>query len=560
MERFRMLKAKGKRLREEQESRDGVGDVTLTLSEDMNCSLPQVPHPTKRACAGNVRVLKEEDISAHAPTKVVSKLDPPAVKRSPVRCVDFGAAAELMSNATGGCDQEGQADKKEEIAKRDYRDEGDGSSEEAKDGLQHDDKGHQQSENREAGAIASAVKEEDNEEELNVEEILQPTNNVTGDDGNGSPVLTATTTTSEIPTSAAVEGKKRSREVASSKTEEESAASSVSVPRCASAAGNQEPSSEKKVERHQSDNREAAGLVSARQEKNDNEELNIPFAAGDDKESSAGGDDLVQRTNDGNGSPVMPATSIATSKMTRSKKRSRETSVEIRSPRHLRAQTTRSMKRAKHPHSTLHETSEEADTTAQTPVVRRSMRSATIKAREGTFKGTRGGHPHSTLHETSEVAGTTAQTPVIRRSSRSATIKAREGTFKGTRGGSEVPVEEADDNCMPIHGDDESPLDYADADHDEDGRQGIVAKSARQGSSEIKSFDERFTALIGFKQKFGHCNVQRKKSGEYQSLGKWCSHLRTAYKKIHKRETPDRKLTQENIRQLEVEGFRWSIM
>jgi len=86
-------------------------------------------------------------------------------------------------------------------------------------------------------------------------------------------------------------------------------------------------------------NREAAA------EKNENEELNNPFATGEDKESSAGGDDLVQPTNaitktggdDGYGSPVMPATSIPTSKVARSQKRSREaaSSVERRDPRNV---------------------------------------------------------------------------------------------------------------------------------------------------------------------------------------------------------------------------------
>jgi len=137
MERFRMLKAKRKRLREEQESMDGVG-IKL---EDMNCS-PQVPHPTKRACAGNARILKEVDhisVNTRIPTAEVSKLDPPAVKRPPARYVDIGAA-ELTSNASGGFGQEGQDDKEEEIARRVYRDEGDGITGEAKDGLLNDDK------------------------------------------------------------------------------------------------------------------------------------------------------------------------------------------------------------------------------------------------------------------------------------------------------------------------------------------------------------------------------------------------------------------------------------
>jgi len=132
MERFRMFKAQLKRLREEQESMDARVDVTLTLSEDMNCS-PQVPRPTKRACAGNVRRLKEEDhIPANTciPTAEVSKLDPPPLK------VDFGAAEELRSNASGGFGQEGQDYKEEEIPRRDYRDVITG---EAKDGLLNDD-------------------------------------------------------------------------------------------------------------------------------------------------------------------------------------------------------------------------------------------------------------------------------------------------------------------------------------------------------------------------------------------------------------------------------------
>ena len=74
-----------------------------------------------------------------------------------------------------------------------------------------------------------------------------------------------------------------------------------------------------------------------------------------------------------------------------------------------------------------------------------------------------------------------------------------------------------------------------------------------------RTFDERFAELMKFKEKFDHCNVPQKKSGEYQSLGKWCNHLRTAYKKIQKRETQHRKLTPENIRKLEDAGFKWSL-
>jgi len=127
-----MLKAERKRLREEQESMD-IDAVTHPSSS-------QSPRPTKRPCAGDVRILKEEDhIPANTciPTEV-SKLDPPVVKRPPARYVDL-SAAELISNASGGFGREGQDDKEEEIAKRDDRDEGDGITEEAKDGQLNDD-------------------------------------------------------------------------------------------------------------------------------------------------------------------------------------------------------------------------------------------------------------------------------------------------------------------------------------------------------------------------------------------------------------------------------------
>jgi len=89
----------------------------------------------------SVRVLKEEDpVPANSWSSAeVSKLDPPAVKRPQARCVAFGAATELMSNATGGFDQEHQNDKEEKIARRDDREKGDGITEDANDGLRNDD-------------------------------------------------------------------------------------------------------------------------------------------------------------------------------------------------------------------------------------------------------------------------------------------------------------------------------------------------------------------------------------------------------------------------------------
>ena len=291
--------------------------------------------------------------------------------------------------------------------------------------------------------------------------------------------------------------------------EEESASSSV--PRGASAAGNEEPSGEQHVDRQQSDHREATVSVASVKEEDNEEELNV------EEDSSAGGnDDLVQPTNDGTGddgcgSPVLAETTTAvpTSEVVAGKKRLREA---VSSTRNARLQTS-SKKRAK--------------------------------------------LPHSTVHETSEVSGTTAQPRVVRRSARRTTTKDREGTFEGAIMG--IGAEEADDNCMPSREEDGSPLDDGDSDHDEDGENSIVPKRAQQGRSAIKSFDERFKALMDFKHKFGHCNTPQTNSGEYMLLGKWCNRLRVSYKKIQKGGTPTIKLTEEMIRQLEDAGFKWSV-
>jgi len=105
--------------------------------------------------------------------------------------------------------------------------------------------------------------------------------------------------------------------------------------------------------------------------------------------------------------------------------------------------------------------------------------------------------------------------------------QAREGTFEDTRAGSEV--EEAEGDFMPVDEEDGAPLDDGDGDHDEDRNKNIVVKCAQQGrNSAITSFVERFTDFLVFKQKFGHCNVRRRKSCEYQLLGNWCNHLRAS--------------------------------
>ena len=260
---------------------------------------------------------------------------------------------------------------------------------------------------------------------------------------------------------------------------------------------------EKHVERQQSEKREATIASASVKEEDREEELNV------EELSAGGGEDLMQPSNDvtgdaGNLSAVMAATATAipASEATGGKKRSRDAAASTR--------TQRSNKRSKGPHST----SEEADTTSQPQLLRRSARRMTTTAREGTFEGT-------------------------------------------SRG---IAADESDDDFMPSPEEDGSPLDDGDDDHaDEDDKQGIVAKRAKQGRSANKSFDERFKDLVDFQQKFGHCDVPRKKSSEYQSLGNWCSSLRRAYKKIQKNETPNYKLTEENIQQLEDGGFKLSL-
>ena len=62
---------------------------------------------------------------------------------------------------------------------------------------------------------------------------------------------------------------------------------------------------------------------------------------------------------------------------------------------------------------------------------------------------------------------------------------------------------------MPVHVVEEDgppvPVDDGDTDHDEDDNMIIVAERDPQVRSAIKSFDDRVKALIGYKEKFGHC-------------------------------------------------------
>jgi hypothetical protein len=81
----------------------------------------------------------------------------------------------------------------------------------------------------------------------------------------------------------------------------------------------------------------------------------------------------------------------------------------------------------------------------------------------------------------------------------------------------------------------------------------------RQG---VKTFDERFKDLMAFKEEFGHCNVPCKQSSikMHFSLGKWCSHMRQAYKAINEGGIPRRyKLSKADMKRLENAGFEWNL-
>jgi len=70
-------------------------------------------------------------------------------------------------------------------------------------------------------------------------------------------------------------------------------------------------------------------------------------------------------------------------------------------------------------------------------------------------------------------------------------------------------------------------------------------------------FDKRFNDLMSFKAKYGHCDVSRR-TGENASLGKWCSEIRSSYKKIQNNQKPKMKLSDEKIQRLNDAGFKWS--
>ena len=73
------------------------------------------------------------------------------------------------------------------------------------------------------------------------------------------------------------------------------------------------------------------------------------------------------------------------------------------------------------------------------------------------------------------------------------------------------------------------------------------------------TFDKRYSELIEFKAKFGHCNVP-KRYEENPTLGRWCGNLRTAYNKKQKGMKSSYKLSDDRIGRLEKVGFNWRVV
>jgi hypothetical protein len=109
-----------------------------------------------------------------------------------------------------------------------------------------------------------------------------------------------------------------------------------------------------------------------------------------------------------------------------------------------------------------------------------------------------------------------------------------------------------------VSSDEESEDDSSSSVHLDVMQQSSGNKRKRPALLRVKhSFDDRFTKLMAFKSKCGHCDVST--LGEDASLGKWCSQLRLSYKKIQNHQKPKIKLSDEQIQRLNGAGFKWSL-
>jgi hypothetical protein len=70
-------------------------------------------------------------------------------------------------------------------------------------------------------------------------------------------------------------------------------------------------------------------------------------------------------------------------------------------------------------------------------------------------------------------------------------------------------------------------------------------------------FDKRFSDLMSFKAKYGHCDVSP--HDENPSLRSWCNGMRSSYTKIQNNQKPNMILSAEQIQRLNDAGFKWSL-
>ena len=80
-----------------------------------------------------------------------------------------------------------------------------------------------------------------------------------------------------------------------------------------------------------------------------------------------------------------------------------------------------------------------------------------------------------------------------------------------------------------------------------------------QGVDYDETFEKHCRGLITFKEEFGHCNVPTRCENN-PSLGRWCGHMRNAYKKIQMGRKSNSNLSQDRIERLEEIGFQWQVL
>jgi len=65
--------------------------------------------------------------------------------------------------------------------------------------------------------------------------------------------------------------------------------------------------------------------------------------------------------------------------------------------------------------------------------------------------------------------------------------------------------------------------------------------------------------MVAFKEEFGHCNFPDKFANN-PSLGYWCGHVRTTYRRMQKGMKTNSNLSQGRIERLEEIGFQWQVL